>query len=167
MLLSLSAHQALAQPFGVGVFGENVPFGSETSISISLDATTNVSLVPSGGTFSGTGTNTVTVTSTDVIGYDLYVNTTSGTSMSNGTDTIAASANSSAAPLVTNSWGYNTTGSTTDFKGMTGTQSLIGGGSGPFTTGTPTTVTYGAVIDITKSAGTYSVGATYTAVGRT
>ena len=158
---------AVAQPFGVGLFGENVPFGSETSLSIALSSSADVPLTPSGGTFSGTGSHTITVTSTDVVGYDLYVNTTAGTAMSNGTDTIPASANTTPAALSTNSWGYNTTGSTTNFKGMTATQALINSGTGPFTSGAATSATYGALIDITKSAGTYSVNVTYTAIGRT
>mgnify|MGYP003620970032 CR=1 FL=1 len=168
VLVCLGLQQvALAQPFGVGLFGEDVPFGSETSLSIALSNVADVPLTPSGGTFSGTGSHTVTVTSTDVVGYDLYVNTTAGTAMSNGTHTIPASANATLAALSVNSWGYNTTGSTTNFKGMTTTQALINSGTGPFTSGTPTNVTYGALIDITKSAGTYSVDVTYTAIGRT
>ena len=158
---------ASAQPFGVGKFGENVPFGSQTSISIALSNSADIALTPSGGTFSGTGSHAVTVTSTDVVGYDLYVNTTAGTAMTNGTDNVPASANGTAGPLATNTWGYNTTGSTTNFLGMTAAQQLINNGTGPFTSGVATNVTYGALIDITKSAGTYSVDVTYTAVGRT
>lgn len=165
-VLSLQA-VSYAQPFGVGVFGENVPFGDETSLSISLSAEADVPLAPSGGTFSGTDTHTVTVTSSDVVGYDLYVNTTAGTAMSNGIDTIPASANVTLAALATNSWGYNTTGSTSNFRGMAATQTLIHSASGPYTGGDDTDVTYGAKIDITKSAGTYSVDVTYTAVGQT
>lgn len=168
LLVCLGMQQAaVAQPFGVGLFGEDVPFGSETSLSIALSSVADVPLTPSGGTFSGTGSHTVTVTSTDVVGYDLYANTTSGTAMSNGTHTIPASANVAPAALSTNSWGYNTTGSTSNFTGMTATQALINSGTGPFKNGTPTNVTYGALIDITKSAGTYSVDVTYTAIGRT
>lgn len=159
---------AMAQPFGVGVYGADVPFGSQTSISIGLSSSSaDISLTPSGGTFSGAGNHTVTVTSLDVIGYDLYVNGTTTANMSNGIDTIPASSNTTAGALSTNSWGFNTTGSTTNFIGMTTSQKLIASGTGPFKNGNPTTVTYGALIDITKSAGTYSVGVTYTAIGRT
>ena len=87
--------------------------------------------------------------------------------MSNGTDTIPASANTLAAPLAVNTWGYNTTGSTSNFKGMTGTQALINSGTGPFKSGVATTVTYGTHIDTSKASGVYTVGVTYTAVGRT
>lgn len=101
------------------------------------------------------------------MGYDLYVNVNVSTAMSNGLSSIPASGNSSPAPLAINTWGYNTTGSTTDFKGMSGTQTLINSGTGPFKSGVDTTVTYGTYIDTTKSSGVYSVGVTYTAVGRT
>ncbi len=167
LVLTLLQQVSYAQPFGVGLYGEDVPFGDETSLSIALNDDADIAMAPSGGNFSGTGSHVVTVTSSDVIGYNLYVNTTSGISMSNGTDTIPASSNSSASPLAINTWGYNTTGSTTNFTGMSGTQSLINSGSGPFTGGDDTGVTYGAYIDITKSAGTYSVDVTYTAVGQT
>lgn len=165
--LALLQQVSYAQPFGVGVFGENVPFGDETSLSIDLSAEAEVPLAPSGGTFSGTDTHTVTVTSSDVIGYDLYAHTTSATDMTNGTDTIPASGNATPAALSTNTWGFNTTGSTTNFRGMSGTQALLRSATGPYMSGDATDVTYGALIDITKSAGTYSVDVTYTAVGQT
>lgn len=159
---------AVAQPFGVGTFGADVPFGSQTSISIGLsNSSADIAMTPSGGSFSGTGGHTVTVTSLDVVGYDLYVNGTTTANMSNGTDTIPASSNTTAGALTTNTWGFNTTGSTTNFIGMTTGQKLIASGTGPFKNGDPTAVTYGALIDVTKSSGTYSVGVTYTAIGRT
>ncbi|QHN43188.1 hypothetical protein GII36_05050 [Candidatus Mycosynbacter amalyticus] len=159
---------AVAQPFGVGKFGADVPFGSQTSISIGLsNSSADIAMTPSGGTFSGTGGHTITVTSLDVVGYDLYANGTTTANMSNGTDTIPASSNTTAGALSTNTWGFNTTGSTTNFIGMTTSQQLIASGTGPFKNGSPTAMTYGALIDITKSSGTYSVGVTYTAIGRT
>ena len=88
------------------------------------------------------------------------------TSMSNGTDTIGASGNGSPAALSTNTWGYNTSGSTTNFKGMTLSDVSIHSATGPFKNGDDTTVTYGAQVDTTKSAGTYTVDVTYTAVGQ-
>lgn len=163
----LGQQAAVASPFGVGVFGEDVPFGSETSISIGLSNNVDTNPTPSGGNLFGTGSHTVTVTSTDVVGYDLYVNATSSTAMSNGGSTIAASANATPSALALNSWGYNTTGSTSNFIGMTGTQALLNSGTGPFKNGVATTVTYGTYIDTSKASGVYSVGVTYTAVGRT
>ena len=169
LLLSclLMQQSAMASPFGVGVFGEDVPFGSATSIAISLGSAPNMTLMSSGQNFSGNASQTVTVASTDVIGYDLYIKGTSSTSMVNGSYSIAASGNSSPAALSVNSWGYNTTGSTTNFKGMTLSDASINSRTGPFTDGDVTTVTYGALIDITKGDGTYTVGVTYTAVGQT
>ena len=52
-----------ASPFGVGVFSADVPFGSQTSISIALSNSVDTSPAPSGGSLFGTGTHTVTVTS--------------------------------------------------------------------------------------------------------
>lgn len=158
----------VAQPFGKGVYGADVPFGSQTSISISLSsATADLTLTPSGGTLSGAGNQTVTVTSLDVVGHDLYANVTSSTNMSNGSDTIAASSNTAAGSLATNTWGYNVSGSTTNFIGMTTSQQLLSSGTGPYKNGIATQVTYGASVDTSKSSGTYSVGVTYTAIGRT
>src|SRR5690242_2240887 len=104
---------AFASGFGQGVFGANVPFGSATSISIALGGDVSISLSANGSTFAGTGSNTVTVTSTDVVGYMLYAHPTSSSSMSaNGGATIAASANATQTTLSTGTWGYNTDGST-------------------------------------------------------
>lgn len=156
-----------AQPFGVGLFGENVPFGSETSLAIGLSSEVNMNLLPNGTEFRGTGSHVVTVTSLDVVGYNLYVHAPNGTSMQKGASTIAASVNAAPAALAVNTWGYNTSGSTTNFTGMTGSQSLIRTGTGPFTSGDSVTMTYGAYANTTKSSGTYSVDVTYTAVGQT
>jgi hypothetical protein len=156
-----------ASPFGQGVFGANVPFGSATSLSINVGTNVALALTPSGANFSGTGSHTVTITSTDVVGYLLYVHTTGSTNMSSvGSATIPASSNSSAGPLSVGSWGYNTTGSLTNFLGMGPTSTLIKDASGPFTSGDPTTVTYGALVGGTQAAGSYSVAVTYTAVAK-
>ena len=162
----VSQQSSYASTFGAGVFGANVPFGSLTSISIALSNNVAITMAANGGTLQGTGSHSITVTSTDVVGYDLYINATAATSMDNGASTIPASANATAAPLSLNSWGYNTTGSTTDFKGITTTQSLINSGTGPFTGGDITPISYGALIDMNKASGVYAVDVTYTAVGR-
>lgn len=164
-LLSLPA-PAEASPFGWGVFGADVPFGSATSLSISLGGDVSVSLSPNGSNFEGTGSNTVTVTSTDVVGYYLYAHTTGSSSMTNGSATIAASGNSSAAPLATGTWGFNTAGSTTNFLGMGQTSSLLKDAAGPYKNGDTTTVTYGVLAGPTQAAGNYSVPVTYTAVAK-
>jgi hypothetical protein len=155
-----------AAPFGQGKFGANVPFGSATSISINLSGDVPITLTPGGGNFSGNGSHVVTVTSTDVVGYYLYAHTTSGTSMTSGVASIPASANTSAGALSIGSWGYNTTGSTTNFLGMPATSVVIKDAAGPYKSGDPTTVTYGALASGTQEAGTYSVAVTYTAVAK-
>ncbi|MDQ5982967.1 MAG: hypothetical protein QG549_965, partial [Patescibacteria group bacterium] len=146
--------------------GADDPFGSMTTIGISIGSSPSMTLIQSGPNFGGSDSHTVTVTSTDVVGYKLYVNATTSTSMSNGTDTIAASANSSPASLATNTWGYNTSGSTTNFKGMTLSQVEIKSMTGPYKTGDNTSITYGAIVDNSKSSGTYTVDVTYTAIGQ-
>ena len=166
VLCALPQH-VLASPFGWGKFGANVPFGSATSLSISLGGDVTVPLSISGSTFTGSGANTVTITSTDVVGYLLYAHTTGSSSMSSvGGATIPASSNTSAGPLATGTWGYNTTGDTTNFLGMSSTSSVLKDASGPFESGDTTTVTYGAVTSATQEAGTYSVPVTYTAVAK-
>lgn len=166
LIAFLPTPTAQASPFGQGKFGADVPFGSMTSLSINLGGDVALSLTPSGSTFSGTGSHTVTVTSTDVVGYYLYAHTTGSTSMTNGTATIPASSNTSDAPLSVGTWGYNTTGSTTNFSGMSATSTQIKDASGPFKNGDPTTVTYGALTSNTQAAGNYTVAITYTAVAK-
>ncbi|HEX4662481.1 MAG TPA: hypothetical protein VH144_02610 [Candidatus Saccharimonadales bacterium] len=160
------ASSVSASPFGQGKFGANVPFGSATSISINVGSDVPLTLTPSGGNFSGTGSHTVTVTSTDVVGYYLYAHTNGSSNMTNGSATIPASSNSTLLPLSVGSWGYNTTGSTTNFLGMLSSSSLLTDGTGPFTSGDPTTVTYGALVNNVQAAGSYSVNVVYTAVAK-
>lgn len=157
---------ANAQPFGQGVFGADVPFGSATSLSINLGSNVPLSLSPSGGNFSGNGSHVVTVTSTDVVGYYLYAHTTGTTNMTSDSATIAASGNVSDASLSVGSWGYNTTGSTSNFRGMNATNALLKDASGPFKSGDATTITYGALVSNTQAAGTYTIPITYTAVAK-
>jgi hypothetical protein len=108
----------------------------------------------------------VIVTSTDTVGYYLYTHTTNGTNMTSGSDAIATSSNTSDTTLATGTWGYNTTGSTTNFRGMSGASALVKDADGPYKNGDNTTVTYGALVSSVQSAGTYSVPVTYTAVAK-
>lgn len=164
----LPSSHVYAQPFGVGFYGADVPFGDLTSISIDLSAAVTINPTSvGGGLYGGSGSQTITVTSTDVIGYDLYINATTTTDMKNGGATILTTANSSPASLATNTWGYNTTGSTSTFKKITLSQVSIDTATGPYKNGRDTTVTYGVLIDNTPTSGTYTVDVTYTAVGQT
>lgn len=158
---------AYASPFGQGVFGADVPFGSDTSMSIALSGNVDLAVdAPSGGTLNGSGAHMITVTSTDVVGYRLYIFAPVSTNMTNGSDTITASGNSSPSTLATDTWGYNTTGSTTDFMGITSTPVAIKDATGPHKNGDATTVTFGAKVSQTKGAGSYASTVVYTAVGK-
>ena len=157
-------NRATASPFGQGIFGADVPFGSATSMSIALGGNVSLPLTSNGSNFVGSGSHSVTVTSTDVVGYRLYVNATSATNMVNGSATITASANGTASPLTASTWGYNTTGSTTNFLGLPVGGALLKNASGPFKNGDTTTITYGALTSLTQPAGTYTIAITYTTV---
>lgn len=159
----LPSSVAYASPFGQGVFSADVPFGSITSLAINLGGNVSLGLVPDSGNLRGTGSHTIVVTSTDVVGYQLFVRSTTTTNLENGSNTIAASGNSSPAPLGVGSWGFNTD-SSTNFVGMTTTPYLIKDTTGPSKNGDNTTVTYSAYTSASQPAGTYSTSVTYTAV---
>lgn len=152
-----------ASPFGWGEFGADVPFGANTSLSIALGGNVDLNLAPSGQNFTATDSHTVTVTSTDVVGFKLYAYTPGSSDMVNGSETIPASSNGSPAPLAVNSWGYNTDASS-NFMGLGTIPKLLKDTSGPATNGDDTTVTYSVLTSNTKGAGSYSVAVTYTAV---
>lgn len=86
--------------------------------------------------------------------------------MSSGSDTIPASGNTTAGALSLNSWGYNTTGSTTNYIGASVAPKVLKDANGPFKNGDSTTVTYGVSIAGTKGAGNYSVPVVYTVVAK-
>ncbi len=155
-----------ASPFGEGTFGAHVPFGSVTSLAISLGGNASLNLAPSGSNFVGSGSHTITVTSTDVVGYSLYIYAAGSTAMSGSSSTIATSSNGSPAPLAVNTWGYNVNGST-NYQGITTAPVLLKTANGPYETGDNTTVTYGVLTDVTKAEGSYAVSVTYTAVAKT
>jgi len=157
---------ALASPFGAGKFGANVPFGGQTSLTIATTGNVTIPVTPTDSGTLATGTSTVTVTSTDVVGYKLYIRALSNTNLVNGGSTLPASGNVTPAALSVNTWGYNTDAST-NFAGITLSNVLIRTGNGPFESGDQTTVTYGLKIDNSKPAGNYSSSIIYTAVPQT
>jgi hypothetical protein len=162
----LSPSVAVAQPFGTGKYGANVPYGSATSLTISTSGNVAISITPTDSGTLGTATNNVTITSTDVVGYQLYINSLSSTNMSNGAYNIPASGNVVAGSLAVDTWGYNTDASS-NFVGMTTSQVLIKNATGPFSSGDVTAVTYGVKVDNAKPAGNYSTTVVYTAVPQT
>lgn len=155
-----------AAPFGKGKFGDNVPYGGETTLAISNNGNVTIQVTPTEAGALATSSNIVTVTSTDVVGYKLYIRSLGSTNMANGGSNIPASANGSPASLATNTWGYNTDASS-NFVGSTLTDTLIKNAVGPYSSGDNTTVTYGVKVDNSKSAGNYTTSIVYTAVPQT
>lgn len=165
--LSLTATPALAQPYGYGKYNENVPYGSQTTITISTDGNVSIPITPTEAGTLGTGNSTVTVTSTDVVGYKLYIRAAgASTNMVNGPDTLPTSGNGTPAALAINTWGYNTDGSS-NFVGISLSDTLVKNATGPYPSGDNTTFTYGVNIDNNKPAGNYTTTILYTAAPRT
>ena len=157
-----------AQPYGKGLYGI-VQYGDETSLSIATNGNVTIpNITPvSSGTL-GTGTSIVTVTSTDVKGFKLYVRSLTSTDMDNQGTPIPASANTYGSPttLVSNTWGYNINGSA-NFAGMTTLDQQVKSLTTPASSGDVTTFTYGMKVDLAKPAGNYTTSVIYTAVPQT
>lgn len=154
-----------AQPYGKGIYNADVPYGNETSLSISTDGNVVIPITPTSGGSSASGTSQVTVSSTDVMGYKLYIRALNNTYMDNLGDQLPASANGTPAPLAINTWGYNTDASS-NFVGITLSDVLIRSNSSPVSSEI-TTVTYGIRLDMAKPAGNYTASVVYTAVPQT
>ena len=158
-----------AQPYGKGVYNAIVPYGSQTSLSIATNAINgniNIPITPTTSGVQATGTNTITVTSTDVKGYKLYIRALSNTNMNNLGALLPASANGTPAALAMDTWGYNLNASN-NFTGITLSDVLIRSISVPASTGDITNVTYGIKLDLAKPAGNYVASVVYTAVPQT
>lgn len=155
----------LAQPYGAGKYDANIPYGGQTYLSISA-ANISIAATASNSGQLSTAAGNVIVTSTDAVGYQLYVSAASSTNLTTTGAVIPASGNSTAAALTTNTWGYNTDAST-NFLGMTATNALIKSFTGPTTAGDTTTVTYGLKLDFSKKAASYTTTILYTAVPQT
>lgn len=163
----LSANSvSYAQPYGTGYYDANVPYGTQTELSIATNGNVNIPITPTTGGTSATGTSQVTVTSTDVTGYMLYISALSSTSMNNSGTLLPASSNITPGALAVDTWGYNTNGSG-NFAGITLANVLIDSTIGPVPSGNVTTVTYGIDLDLAKPAGVYTDSVVYTAVPQT
>lgn len=160
------APTSFAQPYGKGLYGANVPYGSQTSLSIATSGNVTIPITPNTSGVLATGTNTVTVTSTDVKGYKLYIRALTYTDMNNLGALLPASTNVSPATLATDTWGYNTDASA-NFAGITLSDVLIRSITTPASTGDVTNVTYGSKLDLAKPAGNYVATVIYTAVPQT
>ena len=157
---------SFAQPYGKGLYNTDLPYGDLTSLSIATSGNINIPITPISGGLLATGSGTVTVTSTDVNGYKLYIRALNDTNMSNGATLLPASLNTSPASLTINTWGYNTDGSN-NFVGVTTSDTLIRSVSNHTSSGSTTTITYGINLDLAKPSGSYTTTVVYTAVPQT
>jgi hypothetical protein len=164
LVLSLTPTFAGAQPYGTGKYG-NLKYGDTTSLSISTDGSVDISVTPTVSGVLATGASSVTVSTTDVKGYKLYIRALTDTNMNNLGMLLPASGNGTPAPLAINTWGYNTDAST-NFVGILLSDSLIRSVTLPIANSI-TNVTYGVKLDMEKSAGKYTVDVIYTAVPQT
>ena len=164
--ITVNSNMAGAQPYGKGLYNEMVPYGNQTSLSISTSGTINVPITPTASGTLMTGTSNITVTSTDVKGYKLYIRSLANTYMDNLGAQLPASANVTAAALAVNTWGYNTDASS-NFIGIKSTDALIRSATTPVPSGDSTSVTYGIKLDMAKPAGDYIANVVYTAVPQT
>lgn len=155
-----------AQPYGKGLYDANVPYGNQTSLSIATSGNITIPITPTTSGTLATGNSVVTITSTDVKGFKLYIRALSSTSMNNLGSLLPASANGSPAALSIDTWGYNTDAST-NFVGISLTDTLIKSITAPASSGNTTNVTYGINIDMAKPAGNYVANIVYTAIPQT
>ena len=158
-----------AQPYGKGIYNENVPYGDETSLSIATNGNVSITgITPVPGGTTGTGTSNVTVTSTDVKGFKLYVRSLTTTDMDNLGTPLPASSSTFGSPgaLAVNTWGYNINGSS-NYAGMTLTDVEVKSVTTPASSGNLTIFTYGIRVDLLKPAGNYTTSVVYTAVPQT
>jgi hypothetical protein len=105
-VVAIGAPTVLAQPYGQGVYNANIPYGNETSLSIATDGNVTIPITPTSAGVSANGSSIITVTSTDVQGYELYIRALSDTALANFTSTLPASGNAVPASLALNTWGY-------------------------------------------------------------
>jgi len=160
----LSSASVFASPYGAGLYGENVPYGGETSLTIATDGNVTIPITPSDTGNQATANNAITVTSTDVIGYKLYIRATATALDHGGGYTIPAVGAPGA--LSVNTWGYNIDAGAS-YTGITTSDVLLLDALIPYPSGNVTTVTYGVKIDNTKPAGNYTTTVIYTAVPQT
>jgi len=162
-----------AQPYGEGLYGIT-KYGSQTSITISANSGVTIpDITPIQSGTIGTGASIITVASTDVMGYKLYISAYPNTYMNNLGYHIQPSAHTYTYPNVNDTglevdhWGFNTDGGA-NFAGLTAinTDNLIYSTNAP-TPGHDTTVTYGLNVDFAAPAGQYSAQVIYTAVPQT
>ncbi|MDB5161782.1 MAG: hypothetical protein JWM52_290 [Candidatus Saccharibacteria bacterium] len=162
------SYSVYAQPYGMGLYNADVPYGGATQMSLATGGAITIPITPNTSGVLGTNSGTVTVTSEDVVGYKLYIRALSNSNLTTPLGAVlGASSNVTALPLATNTWGYNTSGSTTNFIGATTSDQLVKTQTGPYKNGDITTFTYGVKVNLAKPAGNYSTTILYTALPQT
>lgn len=149
----------------------NATVGS--TISMSTAGTVAMTVTPTGSGVASSAKDTITVSTNNASGYTLSLEADDATTtLTNGTDTLAAQGASGA--LANNSWGYSldATAAQTNVATLTGTWEGVpaaGAATSLKTTATTaaaeaTDVWYGVKADTTKESGVYTGTVTYTAV---
>lgn len=156
---------------------------SKSASVATTSGTVNLAITPTAAGSFTSASDTVTAGTNSTLGYDLQISAAT-TALTNGGNTIAASAGTAAAPaaLANNNWGYRVDGQAGFGTGPTSAQtnaaSLTGTWAGVTTTATTfkstsaaassdsTTVWFGAAADFTKPNGAYSTTVTYTAIAK-
>lgn len=137
-----------------------------TSLSIATDGDIIIPITPTTEGVQSTGASNITVTSTDVKGFKLYIRALDDSNMNNLGALLPASVNAVPAALATNTWGYNLD-SSNDFVGITTDNVLIRSVTKPVPLGDVTNITFGMKLDLSKPAGNYKATVLYTAVPQT
>lgn len=187
IVLLLAVMGVVATPAVVGAATANTTINSDIGsvISITSSGTVDADVTPSGAGAQTIASDTVTVNTNDTGGYTLQIADSDATNaLSSGSNTIAASSGTPAAPIVqaANTWGYRVDGAASFGAGTTEAQSSQAIGSDTFAgvpvSGSPdtikttsavanddvTTVWYGVAVDNTQATGSYTDQVTYTAV---
>ncbi|MBR0403534.1 hypothetical protein IJI55_03245 [Candidatus Saccharibacteria bacterium] len=155
----------------------NVSVTGAWTVSISSSGTLNVDVTPKGSGTTSTATDNVNIYTNTPNGYQLYLNSTSGsTDIYNNTDTqqelnhFVATTGTKDSPITlsSNSWGYSLSPNPTTFSKVetssSAADSLITTGSKTSGSGDNLPVTYGFNADTKLTPGTYTTSVTYTAV---
>ncbi|MBR3135090.1 hypothetical protein IKG54_00800 [Candidatus Saccharibacteria bacterium] len=167
----------------------NVSIEGAWTVSVSSSGTLGLNLTPNSSGILSTVTDNVNVYTNTPNGYQLYLNSTSGSTdiynnnvldqngnlannLPSGTNTnhFVATSGTKASPstLTNNTWGYSLSSSPTTFSKVeltsTSLDSLISTGSKTTGAGDNLPVTYGFMADTKLTPGTYSTQVTYTAI---
>jgi hypothetical protein len=154
-------------------------------ISLSTSGTVNINVTPAGAGVQTIANDTVTVSTNDTAGYTLQLGeTSSGTTLLSGSNTIAASTGTQTTPIVetAGTWGYRVDGIGGFGSGPTSgaSNAAISGSikfAGVAASGSPNTIKttsttatndtlsvwYGVAVDTSQPSGTYTNSVTYTA----